>query len=124
MVHFLCAGDPTTRFGAQVALLPWTFSSYLYWSLRWCVLFWLRGQPYGDEEAAYLTRRAMGCTNEQWTRIPPQARLQFMSRELWIKENMLQLQEEQREAFKRQNPDKYKRYARAKKRYRPDFGAD
>ena len=50
--------------------------------------------------------------------------MQFMSWHLWIKENMLQLQEDQKEAFKRQNPEKYKRYARAKKRHRPDLGAD
>jgi hypothetical protein len=48
----------------------------------------------------------------------------LMSRKLWVKGNMEKLQEEQKEAFKRQNPEKYKKYARARKKYTPSHGCD
>jgi hypothetical protein len=37
---------------------------------------------------------------------------------------MAAMQEEQKENYKRQNPEKYKKYTRARKKYQPSLGGD
>ena len=72
--------DIWNMFGVHVALLPWSVSDWLYWSIRWIILFRLLGQDYGPEEVEYLTLNAMGCGAEQWKRLPPQNRMYYMSK--------------------------------------------
>ena len=49
---------------------PYHFCKYVYWFLRWTIKFDLNDEPYGREEEAYLTRKKLGLSEEQWEVCP------------------------------------------------------
>lgn len=45
---------------------PYTMTLYLRWYMRWVWLFNIKGEPYGNEELEYLTRKSLQLSVIRW----------------------------------------------------------
>lgn len=57
--------------------------------------FDIGGQPYGPDEQAYLTRRAMHISVGQWEALSAEKREELCAKELWVAENFEAFREEE-----------------------------
>ena len=108
----------------RLALLPWSVAMFFWWYVRWYWRFSLRGQPYGPDERAYLTRRALGLAQRKFDCVPEEQRADLIARELWKAGQMKKYRKDMEEEYREKVGEKqYKRMVRQRKKYRPDLGA-
>jgi len=100
--------------GVRAALLPVDICRGLYSFARWHWRFSVRGEEYGEEEKAYLTRRALGLPDSAWAGLEPRARGELLARELWRPEHLQAYAAEQEEQL-RERRSQSGAYKRAKR---------
>uniref|UniRef100_A0A1I8G191 J domain-containing protein n=1 Tax=Macrostomum lignano TaxID=282301 RepID=A0A1I8G191_9PLAT len=101
----------------QLLMLPIRVLQWIYWALRWIVLFGLLKREYGPAEKEYLIRRYMGLSALAWEHLPEQRREQLLAKELWIKAKYVVFAEEEAEKMRQQMAEdtkhkKMRRYLR------------
>jgi len=98
---------------------------YLRWYMHWVWKFNIQKCSYGDEEKAYLTRKRVGITTNQWEVSIPCAiivtwqqyigeakRNELIKRELWIPDHLAAYKKEQEEEMREKMAEstKHKQY--------------
>jgi hypothetical protein len=78
--------DASKLFVTQLITLPVTVMKWLGWYVRWLVMFDIAGQPYGDAEKAYLTRKALEISEARWENLDETKRADHLAKELWVAE--------------------------------------
>jgi len=82
---------PTWRDSLPIWLMnqPWRLGYWMYWHMRFIVLFGVMNQEYGEEEASYATCRALEMDWNKWMNaVPPETRADLIKRQLWNPANM------------------------------------
>ncbi len=67
----------------QIVVLPYYIITYLWWGIRWAVLFWILRRPYGPEEQEFLTRWRLGFSQARWEGLDEGVRTDYLQKELW-----------------------------------------
>merc|ERR1712139_619487 len=95
-----CGGDafapPSFRslIGVRAALSPYLIAKWICWSFCWFWRFTIKKEEYGEEERVYLTAKALGVSRAVLLGWDEAQREDFVSKELWIKENMIAFQKQ------------------------------
>jgi curved DNA-binding protein CbpA len=97
--------------------LPLTISYATAFQVNWILKFKIGGQEYGEEEKAYLTKRALSLGNAEWDQKEEEEKAELLALELWIQENKEKYDEDSKgsESSKPKSA-KEKRLARALKK--------
>ncbi|XP_065903106.1 dnaJ homolog subfamily C member 25-like [Dysidea avara] len=105
----------------QMLLWPYYGVCYLRWYIHWVWKFDIQKCSYGNEEKAYLTRKRVGITFNQWELIGEAKRNELINRELWIPDNLAAYKKEQEEEMKEKMAEstKHKQYRRYMKTHGP-----
>lgn len=103
--------------GVRFLLLPVSVSVFVFDCIRWYWRFSVMGEPYGEAERDYLTRRVLGMSQEVWESLDETERHGLASRNLWVQDCFEAYAAEQRElqekeAQKRAQSGSYKRAKR------------
>lgn len=78
----------------HAAKSPYYFVCYMRWLVNWYWRFNYCGEPYGDIEKEYLTRKCIGLWKNDWNNIDNKEKETYMKKELWVAENKLKYIEE------------------------------
>lgn len=111
----------------SVFVAPLTFYYASQTNLAWFMRFTVRGEAFGAEEMALLTRKALKMTESEWAEYTEAEQQEFFELELWIKTNMQSYEEDQTElerSGKSNKSAKQKREDRATKRRTGKFVMD
>lgn len=100
--------------GVKAVMSPVTISMSIYANARWFWRFSVCKEEYGEEEKIYLTRKALGISEGNWQGVDEANRQDYVSRQLWVKKNLLAFYAEQQEEMmqKRAQSGAYKRAKR------------
>jgi len=112
----------TVAWAVFVAPLTFFYSSQS--NVSWFMRFKVRGEAYGAEEAASLTRKALQMDAAEWAEYTEDEQREFAALELWRKPNLAAYEEEQARAGKGSKNAKQKREERAAKRRTGKFVMD
>jgi curved DNA-binding protein CbpA len=93
--------DASKLFVTQLITLPVTIMKWLAWYVRWLVMFDIAGQPYGDAEKAYLTRKALDISESRWESLEETKRSDHLAKELWVAEKLAAYEREHAKGAKR-----------------------
>jgi len=102
----------------QVILLPYHFSAWILWQIRWFIRHTVLRQSYGADEEEHLTRRSLGYNTAKWNRLGDTKKAELIGRKLWIRDNLLayEKEEQERQRETRNSSAKYKQWKRWKKK--------
>jgi len=105
----------------QLVFLPYTLALYIAWYSKWFWKFTIKREEYGDEEKLYLIRKRLGISETQFENITEPEREEFLSLELWNKENFKVWKAEKEEERKVQMAEsgRMKQYRRYMKKHGP-----
>lgn len=105
----------------QLILLPYTLVLYITWYCKWIWKFTILKQPYGEEEKLYIIRKNLSMGVHQFNALEDKVKEEYLSEELWIKDNFVEWKEEQDEIQKKSLAEnsKYKQYRRYMKQHGP-----
>jgi DnaJ family protein C protein 25 len=105
----------------QIAVFPYTLTKYIIWYWKWIYKFNIKGEELGEEEKYYLIRKNLGISHLQFDAVEDHTKLDYLRKELWIKENFKIWKQEQEEEMKKQLADnpRYKSYRRYLKKGGP-----
>lgn len=98
----------------QLIISPYTIVKYVIWFTKWTINFTILGKPYGDEEKLHMLRKNLGMGVNQFNAVEEETIDDYLSQELWKKENFKIWKQEQEEDMKvkmAQN-NRYKSYRR------------
>jgi len=96
----------------DVFKLPLTMGAAIQWFLK----FKLMRMEYGDEEKAYLTRKALGLTEGEWAASDEDEKAEYIAKELWVADNLAEWEAELTKADSPSKSGKEKRLERKKKK--------
>lgn len=88
-------------FGVWLLLLPYTAGKLLLWNARWAHAYRWQKKPYAWEDAAYLTRNALGVRGAHWRSMDDRERQNLVDHQLWEKENMTSYRAEMQKPARR-----------------------
>eukprot|EP00270_Netrium_digitus_P008349 TRINITY_DN2492_c0_g1_i1.p1 TRINITY_DN2492_c0_g1~~TRINITY_DN2492_c0_g1_i1.p1 ORF type:complete len:323 (+),score=104.78 TRINITY_DN2492_c0_g1_i1:103-969(+) len=81
--------------GVRFLILPFTLSKLALWELRWIHRYWVLQKLHTSNDAAYLTRMAMGMmAHDTWSMMDADRRAMLLEKRLWVKKNMEKFREE------------------------------
>lgn len=105
----------------QIVVFPYTLAKYLIWYFQWIYRFNIKKEEYGEEEKCFLIRKNLGISQHQFDAVEDHTRLEYLRKELWIKDNYKAWKFEQEEEMKKQLADnpRYKSYRRYLKKGGP-----
>jgi len=105
----------------QLVFLPYTLALYIAWYSQWTWRFTIKREEYGDAEKLYLIRKRLGISETQFENIGETEREEFLSLELWNKENFKAWKAEKEEERKVQMAEsgRMKQYRRYMKKHGP-----
>ncbi|GBG70407.1 hypothetical protein CBR_g6535 [Chara braunii] len=87
--------------GMRVLLLPYVIGRLLLWETRWIMQYGIKKYPYSWNDAAYLTRRSLGYSEDIWWAIGQSRRERLMDHQIWIPANRIAFENAQRESRRR-----------------------
>lgn len=103
----------------RFVLLPVTITRWLHSCAVWHWRFTVKKEEYGEAEQAYLSRRALGLSEDRWKMVEEAEKEDYVRRRLWVKENLdafkAEKEEEMREKMAKSGA--YKRYKRFMKNH-------
>eukprot|EP00271_Cylindrocystis_brebissonii_P012103 TRINITY_DN30196_c0_g1_i1.p1 TRINITY_DN30196_c0_g1~~TRINITY_DN30196_c0_g1_i1.p1 ORF type:complete len:302 (-),score=58.12 TRINITY_DN30196_c0_g1_i1:441-1346(-) len=100
-IHGAAKPDYWSLLGVAFVLLPFSVGKGLLWELRWLRHYWWEKQPLAWNDAAYLTRSALGMTALQWQGLDPAERERVITKRLWIRANLTAFRNEMRKETRR-----------------------
>ncbi|KAI4374071.1 hypothetical protein MLD38_012114 [Melastoma candidum] len=87
--------------GVRFLLLPYTILKVSLWYSCWIWRYRMKKAPFSWDDAAYLTRRALGLPIESWSRIDEPTKEDLVHKRLWEKANLESYLTEMRKESKR-----------------------
>lgn len=97
---------------------PQHFIYYILWNLRWVLNYIILKKEYSEEDKEYITRKHLKLSASSWEALDEYNKKMYLKRALWIKENLKEYLEEQKEIerMNKLSSSKYKRQMRNKKK--------
>lgn len=98
----------------QLIILPYTIFVYICWYASWIWRHNLLKKPFSEEEKLYLIRKNLKMGQHQFDSLEDHKKDEYLSRELWIKDNFDIWFKEEEENMKKSlaESNKYKQYRR------------
>lgn len=100
-IHGAEKPSPWLLIGTRFVLLPLIIGKLLFWQGSWVYRYTFLREPYAWNDAAYLTRVALGMFSKQWQSMDVAERDRLISWRLWKKENLVAFREESRKESRR-----------------------
>eukprot|EP01016_Furgasonia_blochmanni_P043383 TRINITY_DN5882_c0_g1_i3.p1 TRINITY_DN5882_c0_g1~~TRINITY_DN5882_c0_g1_i3.p1 ORF type:complete len:254 (+),score=42.22 TRINITY_DN5882_c0_g1_i3:64-825(+) len=103
----------------QLVFSPFFLGRWLYYHLRWIILFNILKRPYGDEEKLEIIRGHMQYPQNRWKHVPEDQKQLYLENELWIPAKFAEYTKEEKERRKQELADsaRYKQYQRYMKKH-------
>lgn len=79
----------------RMVFWPWMLAKFVYFRVRWTVLFDILGKEFGMPEKVYLTRTRLGLSEDRWNDLPVDTRKDFMRRQMWNDDRFAEFEESQ-----------------------------
>merc|ERR1711920_313093 len=100
--------------GVRAVLLPLTITRRIYEFCKWHWRFSIQRESYGNIEKTYLTRRALGISEDGWETLEENQQQDYISRCLWEPAQMQAFRAEKQEEMRQKmlNSGAYKRNKR------------
>lgn len=97
---------------------PQNLICYILWNIKWIINYFILKKDYSEADKEYITRKYMKISANNWETLDDYNKKMYLKKALWIKENLKEYLEEQKEIerLNKLSSSKYKRQMRNKKK--------